>query len=115
MCKACGGLWLDPGEFTEIKAVRGKLQKTGGRARARILKSDFSEQQDVVTMDIRAAYDAPGLTALRRSFIYDRRGAGKRQPEPHPQTHPEPQAPCCRHDVSSSPEVALGVKGYACR
>lgn len=29
MCKECGGLWLDSGEFKEIKAVREALDKTG--------------------------------------------------------------------------------------
>jgi len=29
MCKQCGGLWLDAGEFHEIKAVRRSLEKDG--------------------------------------------------------------------------------------
>jgi Zn-finger nucleic acid-binding protein len=29
MCKRCGGLWLDAGEFNEIKAVRRALEKSG--------------------------------------------------------------------------------------
>ncbi|MFW6158174.1 MAG: zf-TFIIB domain-containing protein [Planctomycetota bacterium] len=29
MCKACGGLWLDSGEFKEIRVVRKKLKRTG--------------------------------------------------------------------------------------
>ena len=29
MCKKCGGLWLDAGEFNEIKAVREALEKSG--------------------------------------------------------------------------------------
>jgi Zn-finger nucleic acid-binding protein len=29
MCKDCGGLWLDAGEFNEIKAERQALQKLG--------------------------------------------------------------------------------------
>ena len=29
MCKKCGGLWLDAGEFNEVKAVRQSLEKTG--------------------------------------------------------------------------------------
>jgi Zn-finger nucleic acid-binding protein len=29
MCKKCGGLWLDHGEFNEIKAVRKTLEKRG--------------------------------------------------------------------------------------
>ncbi|HUT37058.1 MAG TPA: zf-TFIIB domain-containing protein [Planctomycetota bacterium] len=29
MCKACHGLWFDPGEFTEVKLVRQQLKKSG--------------------------------------------------------------------------------------
>ena len=29
MCKECGGMWLDAGEFQEIKAVRRALEKDG--------------------------------------------------------------------------------------
>ena len=29
MCKECGGLWLDSGEFNEIKTVRQTLQERG--------------------------------------------------------------------------------------
>ena len=29
MCKKCGGLWLDAGEFKEIRAVRNSLQMSG--------------------------------------------------------------------------------------
>jgi len=40
MCKKCGGIWLDGGEFNKIKAVRKTLQQTGGEKKgvlARIL------------------------------------------------------------------------------
>jgi Zn-finger nucleic acid-binding protein len=29
LCRECGGLWLDPGEFQEIRAVREKLKEAG--------------------------------------------------------------------------------------
>ncbi len=29
MCKRCGGLWFDQGEFKEIRAVRSSLEKWG--------------------------------------------------------------------------------------
>jgi len=29
MCKECRGLWLDGGEFTEIKTIRKSLEKRG--------------------------------------------------------------------------------------
>lgn len=29
MCKQCGGLWLDAGEFTEIKTIRKAMKRRG--------------------------------------------------------------------------------------
>ncbi len=59
-----------------VPVVAGQLQRTGRDAAATVLASDFSEQQDRLTLDLSAAYDVPELTKLERSFVYDRTGDG---------------------------------------
>lgn len=59
-----------------VPVVAGKLQRTGGKARARILKSEFTDLADTLELDISSAYDVPELKELKRTFIYSRSGAG---------------------------------------
>ncbi|MHC4200496.1 MAG: heparinase, partial [Planctomycetota bacterium] len=59
-----------------VPVVAGSLQSTGADARAQILKTDFGDARDTVAMDMRSAYDVPGMKRLERTFVYDREGAG---------------------------------------
>ena len=59
-----------------VPLVAGKLQRTGRRAAARILRSDFTESTDTLILDIASAYDVPQLSKLERTFVYCRSGAG---------------------------------------
>ncbi len=59
-----------------VPVVSGKLQKTGSRARARILQANFADETDSVAMDISSAYDVPQLEKLHRTFVYSRSGSG---------------------------------------
>ncbi|OCX51560.1 hypothetical protein BEL04_16175 [Mucilaginibacter sp. PPCGB 2223] len=55
-----------------VPLVAGKEQHDGADARAEILKTDFTDQQDQFAMDISSAYPAPALTKLIRTFTYNR-------------------------------------------
>ncbi len=57
-----------------VPVVAGQWQKTGADARGRVLRTDFSEAEDVIALDLRSAYAVPALQKLERSFVF-RRGA----------------------------------------
>jgi len=59
-----------------VPVVAGKLQRTGSRARARVLHHDFTESADTLVLDISAAYDVPELKKLERKFVYSRSRPG---------------------------------------
>jgi hypothetical protein len=59
-----------------VPVVAGKLQRTGGDARAEVLRSEFTDQVDTLDLDIAAAYDVPELQSLTRTFAYSRDGSG---------------------------------------
>jgi hypothetical protein len=56
--------------------VAGLLQETGPERRTRVLAREFTDAEDRVVLDLRLAYNAPGLLRLEREFVFDRRGAG---------------------------------------
>ena len=55
-----------------VPRVAGRNQKGGRTAAARILRTAFSDERDVIEMDITAAYDVPGLRSLVRTFEFVR-------------------------------------------
>ncbi len=59
-----------------VPAVAGRLQRTGADARGRVVRSDFTDAQDTLVLDIASAYDVPSLSALTRTFVYSRDGDG---------------------------------------
>jgi hypothetical protein len=59
-----------------VPLIAGKQQQAGAGAQAKMLKTEFSNQQDIVSMDIKSAYAVPSLTGLLRTFNYDRTGKG---------------------------------------
>jgi hypothetical protein len=59
-----------------VPVVNGKLQQTGGKARARIIKQNFTDSTDTLVMDISSAYNIPELKKLERKFVYSRTGKG---------------------------------------
>jgi len=59
-----------------VPLVAGKLQRTGAEAKAVVLEKSFTDAQDKLVLDIKAAYDVPQLESLTRTFIYSRRGKG---------------------------------------
>jgi hypothetical protein len=59
-----------------VPIVAGKLQRTGRRARGRVVSKTFTDSTDTLVLDISSAYDVPELTKLERKFVYSRLGAG---------------------------------------
>jgi len=57
-----------------VPVVAGQLQKTGAAARAKVLRTSFTDAEDVLALDIRSAYPVPSLEKLQRTFTF-RRGA----------------------------------------
>ncbi len=59
-----------------VPRVAGQLQRSGRAAAARVLSTDFSDQRDVIALDIKAAYPVKGLEELHRQFTFSRQGRG---------------------------------------
>ena len=59
-----------------VPIVAGKLQRTGSRARGRVVSQTFTDSTDTLVLDISSAYDVPELKKLERKFVYSRLGAG---------------------------------------
>jgi hypothetical protein len=55
-----------------VPVVAGQLQQPGREAQARVLRAEFSDQQDTLALDIRSAYKVPELRRLERTFVYHR-------------------------------------------
>ena len=59
-----------------VPIVAGALQHTGAVAQATAIQTSFDDEQDVVTYDLRSAYDVKDLKKLERTFLFCRRGLG---------------------------------------
>jgi len=59
-----------------VPIVAGKLQRTGSKARGKVLKRQFTDSTDTLGLDISSAYDVPELKKLERTFLYSRSGPG---------------------------------------
>ncbi len=59
-----------------VPVVAGRLQKEGADAQGRVVRTEFTDTQDTLVLDISSAYDVPGLQRLERTFVYSRAGRG---------------------------------------
>ncbi|MHC4656873.1 MAG: heparinase II/III family protein [Planctomycetota bacterium] len=59
-----------------VPIVAGKLQRTGSRARGRVVSKTFTDSTDTLVLDISSAYDVPELKKLERKYVYSRLGSG---------------------------------------
>ena len=59
-----------------VPVVAGKLQETGRKAAARVVRTDFTDKADTLVLDLRAAYAVADCKTLERTFVYSRDGAG---------------------------------------
>ncbi|HQL86475.1 MAG: hypothetical protein GX574_07925 [Lentisphaerae bacterium] len=55
-----------------VPVVAGKLQSTGRAAQGVFTKTEFTDAQDTLVIDLAQAYDVPELTALTRTFTFFR-------------------------------------------
>jgi hypothetical protein len=60
-----------------VPLVAGQAQKPGTGAKAKVVNTLFTDEKDILTLDLSSAYNAPGLKKLDRKFTYDRSGTGK--------------------------------------
>lgn len=60
-----------------VPRVAGQLQKTGRKAAARVLKTEFTDTTDTLALDLSSAYDVQELKALERTFVFSREGTGR--------------------------------------
>ena len=55
-----------------VPLIAGQQQRTGAAAQAKVVKSDFSDEKDVWTLDLTLAYQVPELKKLTREFVFVR-------------------------------------------
>jgi hypothetical protein len=58
-----------------VPMVAGQLQSVGAEARAQVLRTTFSDDQDTLALDISSAYKTPELQRLERTFVFSRTGS----------------------------------------
>jgi len=59
-----------------VPVVAGRLQATGRKAAARVLRAGFTDEADTLALDLASAYPVPELKSLTRTFVYSRKGPG---------------------------------------
>ena len=59
-----------------VPVVDGKTQSAGAKAKAIVLRKEFTEERDLFSIDYTSAYSTPNLDKLIRTFVYDRQGEG---------------------------------------
>lgn len=55
-----------------VPVVDGKTQSSGAKASAIVLKKEFTDVKDLLSIDYTSAYSTPSLDKLVRTFVYDR-------------------------------------------
>lgn len=59
-----------------VPVVAGELQQPGKERRGKVVGSAFTPTNDTLTIDFASCYDVPALDSLKRTFAFDRTGAG---------------------------------------
>lgn len=60
-----------------VPLVAGKKQVSGASAVAKVLRTEFTPQQDTLTFDLSRAYRVETLSKLERTYVYSRKGVGE--------------------------------------
>jgi len=55
-----------------VPVIDGKLQRTGKNAQAKVLKHEFTDTTDTITLELESAYKDKNLKSLTRTFEYGR-------------------------------------------
>lgn len=56
-----------------VPVVAGRLQPAGAKYSAKVLKTMFGKDKDVIVLDIKGAYNVPELVSLVRTMTFDRK------------------------------------------
>ena len=56
----------------DVPVIGGKLQSPGAKAHAEVLRTNFTDAEDTLALDLKSAYAETNLTRLDRTFIYHR-------------------------------------------
>jgi hypothetical protein len=59
-----------------VPVVAGRLQLDATKVHAPVLKTQFTDATDTMTIDLTNAYDSPGLRRLERTMRFSRAGDG---------------------------------------
>jgi len=60
-----------------VPRIAGQLQRTGRKAAAAVLQTEWTDAADTLALDLRAAYAVKGLEKLQRTFRFSREGRGQ--------------------------------------
>jgi len=60
----------------DVPVVAGALEQPGEKARAVVVRTDFTPAADTIVFDITSCYAVPDLQKIERTFVYSRQGAG---------------------------------------
>ncbi|MBN1396336.1 MAG: heparinase II/III family protein [Pirellulales bacterium] len=60
-----------------VPRVAGRLQSSGSKAAAKVLKTEFTDDADTLALDLAAAYQVEQLNKLTRTFVFSRDGDGR--------------------------------------
>jgi hypothetical protein len=55
-----------------VPVVAGQLQRSGTNAIAHVVKTNFTDARDTLTLDLKSAYVVPTLQKLQRTFVFQR-------------------------------------------
>lgn len=59
-----------------VPLVAGQLQREGRQAAGRLLRTEFTDEQDTIAFDLRSCYAVKSLQKLERTFAFSRVGRG---------------------------------------
>jgi hypothetical protein len=59
-----------------VPRVAGQLQREGRQSVGKVLRTEFTDDQDTLALDIRSCYAVPSLQKLQRTFVFSRIGRG---------------------------------------
>ena len=59
-----------------VPLLAGKMQRTGKEWKGSILKKSFTKEIDIVTFDLKGAYNLASLKKFEREFVYSRKEQG---------------------------------------
>ena len=59
-----------------VPRVAGQLQREGRQAAGKLLRTEFTDEQDTLAFDLRSCYAVKSLLKLERTFVFSRVGRG---------------------------------------